>query len=204
MVRIPGSSETTDTSSSMSDEELVEHARSGSEAHFNALVDRHMPTVYRVALGLTGSHQEAEDIVQDTFVKVFRNLDRFAPSKAGFKTWLLTIARNQSINVFKSLKRKTTRLIAGYDTVEEGPGLGDNPWTGEDRDAEKALSIKQEVARTKSALKRLPERQRTALMLKSQEGLSYEEIALIMNTSVSSVESLIFRARKGLLTILDE
>ena len=183
------------------DEELVAQAKTGSEAHFNALVDRYTPAVYRVALGITGNHHEAEDLVQETFVKVFHYLDRYSPSKGGFKTWVLTIARNQSINVFKSIKRRTARLISGYDTVEQSFESVGSFSASEDHDAEQILSIKQEIANTRAAVKRLPERQRTALMLKSQEGLSYEEIAVIMNTSVSSVESLIFRARKRLLEI---
>ena len=187
----------------VSDEELVEKAQNGSEAHFNLLVDRHTPTVYRLALGITGNHHEAEDIVQETFVKVYSNLQRYSPAKAGFKTWLLTIARNQSINVFKSLKRKTARLLMDYDVEDHSFGVGDNPFTPTYRNAEQMLSLKQEMARTRSAVKSLPERQRTALLLKAQEGLSYDEIASIMKTSVSSVESLIFRARKKLLEILE-
>lgn len=187
----------------VSDEDLVEQAQKGSEAHFNLLVDRHTPTVYRLALGITGNHHEAEDIVQETFVKVFNNLHRYSPDKAAFKTWLLTIARNQSINVFKSLKRKTARLLAEYDVDERNPGIGDNPFAPEQRNAEQMLSLRQQTARILSALKKLPERQRTALMLKSEEGLSYDEIASVMETSVSSVESLIFRARKRLLDVLE-
>ncbi len=187
----------------VSDEDLVEKAQEGSEAHFNLLVDRHTSTVYRLALGITGNHHEAEDIVQETFAKVYSNIQRYSPAKAGFKTWLLTIARNQSINVFKSLKRKTARLLAEYDVDEYSQGTVDNPFIPEYRNAEQMLSLKQEMARTQRALKKLPERQRTALMLKSQEGLSYEEIASIMKTSVSSVESLIFRARKRLLEVLE-
>jgi RNA polymerase sigma-70 factor (ECF subfamily) len=187
----------------VSDEDLVEQAQKGSEAHFNLLVDRHTPTVYRLALGITRNHHEAEDIVQETFVKVFSNLHRYSPAKAGFKTWLLTIARNQSINVFNSLKRKTARFLTEYDLNEHNQEIGGNPFTPEYRNAEQVLSLKQEMARTQSALNKLPERQRTALLLKSQEGLSYDEIASIMKASASSVESLIFRARKKLLEVLE-
>ena len=82
------------------DEELVLRAQNGSEAHFGALVDRYTPNVYRLALGITGDHLEAEEVVQETFLRAYKHLDRFTASKAAFKTWLLAIARNQSINIF--------------------------------------------------------------------------------------------------------
>lgn len=188
----------------LTDEELAKRAGEGSEAHFNALVDRYTPLVYRTALGITGVAQEAEDIVQETFIKLFRNLDRFSPEKASFKTWLLTITRNQSINSLHSLKRKAVRFFSQARVDEYGPETGgDFPLSGH-RDAESLMSVKEEYARVEKALKNLPERQRTALHLKSVENLSYSEIARTMKTSTSSVESLIFRARRRLLELLED
>ena len=188
----------------LSDEELAKRAAEGSEAHFNALVDRYTPLLYRTALGITGVPQEAEEIVQETFIKLFRNLHRFSPEKASFKTWVLTITRNQSINSLNSLKRKAVRFFSDERLEEYGPETGgDLPISGH-QDAESAMAVKQEYARVKKALKNLPERQRTALHLKSVENLSYEEIARIMKTSPSSVESLIFRARRRLSELLED
>lgn len=184
------------------DEELVEQAREGSQVAFNELVDRHTFAVYRMALGITGAHQEAEDIVQETFLKVFRNLERFSSSKARFKTWLLTIARNESINLFNSLKRKAARFLSEPEHETEQSPSADGHVSALLRNPEALLADKQEFQRVESAMKSLPERQRTALLLKSQEGLSYAEIAEIMGSSVSSVESLIFRARQKLLETL--
>lgn len=187
----------------LSDEELMAQAQRGSESHFNLLVDRHTPAVYRLALEITRNHHEAEDIVQETFLKVYGNLRQYSPDKARFKTWLFTIARNQSINVFRSLKRKTARLFFEYDFAEQAVEPGAGYASPENRNAEQMLSQRQETARIQGALGKLPERQRTALLLKSQEELSYDEIASVMKTSVSSVESLIFRARKRLLELLE-
>jgi RNA polymerase sigma-70 factor (ECF subfamily) len=186
-----------------SDEELAALAISGSESAFSVLVDRYTHVVYRLAFGITGVAQEAEDIVQETFIRAFSHLDTFSPSKAAFKTWLLTIARNQSINVFSSLKRKALRFLNEMD-VEEHPGCSDNPFSPQKQNVEDLLSMKQEFLRVERALVKLPERQRTAVLLKAKENMSYEEIASVMNTSSSSVESLIFRARKRLLEILDD
>jgi len=186
----------------LTDEELVLHAQKGSEAHFNALVDRYTQMVYRLAYGINGRSQDAEDIVQETFLKVFIHLDRFSPSKGTFKSWLLTIARNQSINVFSLLKRNVLRVFNEGDSDQTSLQYSENPLTEHQQDVESLLSAKQEFFKVKQAIDELPERQKTALMLKAQENMSYEEIAAVLKTSVSSVESLIFRARRRLLEII--
>lgn len=181
------------------DEELASAAAEGSEAHFNLLVDRYAQLVYRVALGITGSPQDAEDVVQETFLRVLQNLVRFSPSKASFKTWLLTIARNQSINAYSSLKRRALRFFSQSRSDEQDLYAEDNASDPAQPDTEAMLSLKQEYSRVEQAMKDLPERQRTALYLKAVENLRYGEIAEIMNTTESSIESLIFRARQTLL-----
>ncbi len=190
-------------SRNLTDEELVQRVQNGSEYAFNELVDRHSAMVYRQARIISGSVHEAEDIVQETFLKAFKHIDRYSPSKASFKTWLLAIARNQSINVFSSLKRKAVRLFAEEEIETSDLGSTTNH-TASTTDAEHLLSIKQEFSRVTAALKKLPERQRTALLLKTQENMSYEEIAIVMQSSASAVESLIFRARKTILEILKD
>ena len=188
----------------LTDEELALRAQAGSEQDFDALVNRYAPVVYRLARGITRGSQDAEDVVQETFLRAFRHLDTFAPSKATFKTWLLTIARNQSINVFGSLKRRTLRFLSEFDIDERGTQCSDNPFSSVEKDAESLLAMKQEYSRVEQALEGLPERQRTAMLLKAQHDMSYDQIAQVMNTSVSSVESLIFRGRKRLLEILED
>ncbi len=185
------------------DEQLALNARNGSEADFNVLVDRYAASIYRIGYGITGSSQEAEDIVQETFFKAFKHLDSFSPSKASFKTWLLTIARNQSINVFSSLKRKTLKFLSTDEEEAQNCSQADNPFQLQ-HDAEAQLSIKQEYRQVEHGLQQLSERQRTAILLKAHENLSYDEIAIIMNTSASSVESLIFRGRRKLMDILGD
>jgi RNA polymerase sigma factor (sigma-70 family) len=186
------------------DEELAELAQSGSAAAYDALVERHTPVVYRVAYGITRSAVEAEDVVQETFLRAFRHLDRFSPAKANFRTWLLTIARNQSINILSSLRRKAVRLVSG-DPGDDFDAPSDlTPRSAELSEPERLLSMKQEYHRVREAIRQLPERQRTALLLKAEESLSYDEIAEIMEASASSVESLIFRARKKLLETLKD
>ncbi len=184
------------------DEELVAEAQKGSDLDFSILVDRHTNAVFRLAYGITRNTQEAEDIVQETFLKAFKHLDGFSSEKANFRTWLLTITRNQSINVFSALKRKTLRFVTSTDDDERYYDSAGNPHSAYGN-PEKLLSVKQEHKKVEQALAQLPKRQRTAILLKAQESMSYEEIAAIMGASASSVESLIFRARKRLMEILE-
>ncbi|MCA1961177.1 MAG: sigma-70 family RNA polymerase sigma factor [Desulfomonile sp.] len=188
----------------LSDEILVKEARDGSEAHFNALVDRYIGLVYRVAFSVTGSAHEAEDVVQETFLRVFRNLDGFDPSKAAFKTWLLAIARNQSINVLAHLKRKAARFLTRTQAAEDRDNAEEENFPHEMPDAETTLLSKERTQLVQQALAKLPEKQRTALMLKAVEGLSYAEIAEILHTSASAVESLIYRARSKILEEVEQ
>ena len=180
----------------LTDEDLVQRAGQGSETAFDALVDRYTPIVFRIAFGITGTREEAEDVVQETFLSVFKNLDSFSPTRAAFKTWILTIARNNSINKFKYLKRRAAKLFSEFSGEEPESALGDYPSSLGRSDAESLLSIKQEFHLVETAFRKLPERQRTALMLKAWEGLSYAEISEVMSMPVGTVKSYLFRARK--------
>lgn len=183
----------------LNDEQLVKEAREGSEPHFNALVDRYTGLVYRVAFSMTGSAHDAEDIVQETFLSVYRNLDGFDPAKAAFKTWLLTIARNQSINVLAQLRRKATRFVTRSEATGDRGNVEEEGVADIGVDAEALLLSREQTRLVETALKKLPEKQRTALVLKAVEGLSYVEIGAILKTSESAVESLIYRARSKIL-----
>ncbi len=90
--------------SDFSDEELVAKVQQCYQAAFNELVERYTAKVYSQARAMTRSGQEADGIVQETFLKAFKHIDKFSVSKAKFRTWLFTIARNQSINVFWKCK----------------------------------------------------------------------------------------------------
>jgi RNA polymerase sigma-70 factor, ECF subfamily len=167
-------------------------------------VDRHTHSIYSLARSITANHVDAEDIVQETFLRVFKHLGSFSPDKASFRSWLMTIARNQSINVFGSIKRRALKFFSEFDSEDGSPGSLQNLLQSNQRDAESALSSKQQFSQLQEALRKLPERQRTALLLKAQENFSYEEIARIMDTTASSVESLIFRARRKLLEMFQK
>lgn len=102
-----------------------------------------------------------------------------------------------------SFRRKTFKFFSDRDEDDPELEFSSNPLSQETQDAETQLSIKQQFHAMEKALKKLPERQRSALLLKSQESMSYEEIAVVMDISVSSVESLIFRARKKIIKLVE-
>ncbi|MGC8602891.1 MAG: RNA polymerase sigma factor [Desulfomonilaceae bacterium] len=187
----------------LSDQELITAAKDGSEKHFGEIVNRYTSMVYRMARSITGSHEEAEDVVQEAFIRVFKNLDKFDGSQSTFKTWLLTIARNQSINIINSFRRKALKFFSDRNDNEPEYEFCSNPLSQEPMDAETQLYIKRQFEAMDKVLKKLPERQRTALLLRSQECMSYNEIAAVMDISVSSVESLIFRARKKIIELVE-
>jgi RNA polymerase sigma-70 factor (ECF subfamily) len=183
----------------LTDEELVWRAQNGSDAAFGTLADRYAPLVYRLAFEITKSRLDAEDVVQETLLKAFRHIGEFSSEKASFKTWILMIARNQSVNVFHALARKATRFFSEDTTDETNPVYREDSVLLEPLNPESLLETKQELRKLNAALKALPERQRTALLLKTREALSYEDIATVLKSSASSVESLIYRARQNLL-----
>lgn len=189
---------------SWSDEELARRAQEGDDAAFAELVDRYTPVIYRVARGMTGSGQDAEDIVQETFLRAYTHLEGYAPSQSAFRTWLLTIARNLAINLIHALKRRAARFLDDVGSVLDTDRSSSEPsfLRETDTDAESFMIRQEQMQRLERVLNKLPQRQRAVLVLKAYEGLGYAEIAKIMGTSESSVESLIFRARKKLVELL--
>ncbi len=187
------------TTAAMTDEQLVEQALNGIDAGFNLLVERYYQSVFRVALGISGSREDAEEIAQETFLKAFKNLKTYSPDKAVFKTWLFTIARNESLNLVGAFKRKVARFFSESYEDRYDSHTDPNAFRSYQRSAESLLVEQQQLAAVDRAVKELPERQRTALLLKVYEELSYKEISEIMDVSPSSVESLIFRARKTIM-----
>jgi RNA polymerase sigma-70 factor (ECF subfamily) len=181
------------------DEALAESVAQGSDKAFKILVERHSASVFTLALKITRDKEESRDIVQETFIKVHHNISEYSRDKASFKTWLLTIARNQSLNLFASMKRRGARFLSGFAPDSDDFSAGPEILASNNPGPEKELSQKQDMELLESAMDKLPEKQRTALILKAWEGLTYKEISEIMGISVSSVESLIFRARKKLM-----
>jgi len=170
------------------DEELIADYLAGDESAFATLVQRHLKSVYSFALRSAG--REAEDIAQDTFLKAWKNLKRYDPASARFKTWLMRIARNTIIDYL----RKSKPLV-----FSDLGGDRDDDFVPEVPDAEPLpdeLAARGEDARTvEEALEKLPPPYREVLLLRYMSQLSFEEIGDVLNESPNTVRS---RHRRGL------
>jgi len=173
----------------LSSEELMPMVGKGDREAFSCLMARHMDMVYRVACRHVGNDAEAEDISQEVFLRVWRKAGSYAPS-AKFTTWLYTITSNVCKSQLRSMWRRYIKLSGDGDVNMDVPDTEPIPVE---------IMIRKEVnEKIQSAINSLPENQRMALILKRYEDLSYAEIAEIMGSSVSAVESLLFRANTAL------
>ena len=165
------------------------------EKLFRSLVDDHQEMVVTTCYRFVFNREDAEDLAQDVFVEVFRSLDQFR-EEAKLSTWIYRIAVTKSLDHLRNLNRKKRfsslkRIIGIRDPSEEiAAPSHDNP--------SNAFFSNERAKILQDALNTLPESQKTAFLLSKQEGFSNQEIADILKTSVSAVESLVHRAKKNL------
>ncbi len=181
------------------DEELMLRCRDDDLASFEILLNRYKRPLLNYIYRFIGDRQTAEDIFQETFLKIFKNRATYE-HKAKFSTFAYTIATNLSINELKKRKlRKHLPLREEMDGSEEEMGieLSDN---GEG--PEEIYQRSQREILVKEALQKLPEKQRTVLILSYYEGMPYEEIAKVMKCSIGTVKSRVHRAKKQLYEYL--
>ena len=171
---------------------LMSLASAGDMAAFEQLVERHQRLVIGTVGRMLGTNSDAEDIAQQVFVRVWKNVKRYEP-RAKFTTWLLKITRNL---VFNELRRRSRHPAVPLqsETDEEERPLKDERAVAPD-----ASLLEHELQEAvDAAIAQLPETQRMAVILRRYEELSYEEIAGALDQSVSAVKSLLFRARTEL------
>jgi RNA polymerase sigma-70 factor (ECF subfamily) len=177
------------------EEALVQRAVAGDRQAWRALYEAHNAFAFRVAARFLSDEAEARDVAQDVFVQIFSRVSVYRPA-GRFRTYLYRVVANRCLNE-RARAHHQRRASAGDDdalaAVPDGAGS-----------PEEQLARAQEARRVRAAIARLPERQRMAVILSRFEGLSYEEIAAALETSVSSVESLLFRARQALARDLEE
>ncbi len=171
------------------DRELVERARAGERSAFDLLVARYQRRLLRLVLRLLRDQAEAEDVVQETFLRAYRALPRFR-GDAAFYTWLYRIALNGARNAI--LRRRQRGAPQGVTPAQLAAPVG------EVGTPESMLLSKQVMQTVDAAMEALPLELRTAIVLREIEGLSYEEIAQIMECPLGTVRSRIFRAREAI------
>jgi RNA polymerase sigma-70 factor (ECF subfamily) len=165
----------------------------GDQEAFRIFVDAHKNKVLRICFGFVRNREEAEDIAQEVFFKVYRGASGFR-GRSAVSTWLYRITVNCSLNHIRKAKSKAwpawTNPSVGADELDY--------IAGSDEPADLALERHERRKLLRDALDKLPHNQRTAFTLHGIEGLSYEEISRIMDCSLSAVESRIHRAKLNL------
>lgn len=180
----------------MTDSQMIQEIKQGNVEVYSELMRRHqrkiLAFVYHM---LKSSNLEmiAEDLCSETFYKAYRSLHSFREVDASFSTWLYTIARN---TVLSELRKHRS----GQVPLEES---GYVPVAPLDVIPEQAVLRGEKVEMVREAINRLPEKQRSALILREYEQLDYQEIATILGQTVSAVKSLLFRARTSVKTQLE-
>ena len=175
------------------DQTLVSQAVAGSREAFDDLVRRYRRRIYNLVRALTGGDSEAEDLVQDIFVRAYRAIGSFRGDSA-FGSWLYRIAVNV---VHSHVDKRRVRDAAFVATTRESEFVDEVP---DGDDLEEALLRRQAIDR---ALATLPEELRILVVLRDVHGLKYEEIVKIVKTPRGTVESRLFRARQRLRPLLE-
>jgi len=171
------------------DAATVALARDGNSEAFRALVERHSRAVYRLAVRMTGNPDDAEDVVQETFLRAYRQLGRFE-SRANFGTWLHRIAVNCSIDLIRARPHRE----AGHDAedLEQFASAGD---ADRSHESPERLMLGTEVqARITAAMSALSRMERAAFVLRHFEGQSIDEISRALGLKTNAAKHSIFRA----------
>lgn len=181
-----------------SERALVLRARSGDRGAFGELVNRHMQRAYYIALGLTGSHEDALDLSQEAFARAFRARASLDPDRP-FYAWLYQIVRRLCFNFLRDRSTRRRRLDEATPWLTQEANVRASQ-SDPARNAERA----ELRARVQAAIEQLPEREREVLVLKEFEGLRYREIAELLGIPIGTVMSRLYYARRRLAEHLGE
>lgn len=170
------------------DAELLLRLAANDEAAFRLLVERHIDRAFGIALRLLGSRADAEDVVQDTMLKIWTHRGQWEPGRAKFSTWLYRVVTNRCIDLRR--RPRTDNVDAVPEPMDGTP------------DAFNTMQRDEVTKLLETAMQRLPEQQRVAVILSYHQNMSNGEIAEVMSTTVAAVESLLKRGRQQLREIL--
>lgn len=196
----------------LTDEALIYKYRSTSEAKFfQSLVRRYQHRIYNAAFRILGNMQEAEEVAQETFIKVLQNLEKFE-NRASFSSWMFRITHNLCIDTLRANQRKGRRQAISFDpqsikepeeVSEVSLGVVTQIATRELGPAQKADHAEEQKL-IAASLWQLPESQRAVIVMHDIEGFSYQEIADIIGTNVGTVRSRLHYGRLKLKELLSE
>ncbi|NKB33772.1 MAG: sigma-70 family RNA polymerase sigma factor [Pseudomonadales bacterium] len=173
----------------MTDEELMRAVCNGDQSAYQAIVKQHLKSISHYAFRILGNKKDTEDITQETFLKLWINAEKWRPEKAKLSTWLHRITHNLCVDYLR--KHGNTQI---KDNIEEEK-QNHTEWQ---HSYEVSDHRKKQEQLLKEAIDKLPENQRSALMLCHYSGFSNKEAAAIMDVSVKALESAIARAKRSL------
>lgn len=173
---------------------MVSKCLAGDSASWEALVERHRRRVFNIAYKFTGRHDRAEDLSQEIFLRIFKNLGKFDPA-ADFSRWLASVARNHCIDNYRSTRREQRTLVDDGLALDQAVApLSTDPLRSiEAAEAKEFLRI---------GLAALPAKLREAVVLRDLKGLAYEEMAVQLALPIGTVKSRINRGREELARAL--
>lgn len=177
------------------DWQLVDQARDGDMQAFAALVERYQGPVIHFCERMTGSRQEAEDLAQESFIRVYRHLPRLK-QQAKFSTLLFGIARNLALNALRDAKRRGRDKQQSL-TQQENPGM-EWPVADDTRRPDRGARLAEIETLVEKALKMVSEEHREVLLLREVQGFDYEAIARVLKVRKGTVKSRLARAREQL------
>jgi RNA polymerase sigma-70 factor (ECF subfamily) len=175
--------------------ELISRCQKGDQEALKAIFDQYNKKVYRIAYGVVRQREEALDVVQEVFIKLYRSIRNYK-GKSKFYTYLYRMAMNTAIDHVREMKR------APFSSLDEMEGF--QPSDRIEKRPDSILIYKESEERVKVALEKLPADQRMALIFREIEGLSYQEMAEAMGCSIGTVMSRLHYARKRIQELLKE
>jgi RNA polymerase sigma-70 factor (ECF subfamily) len=182
------------------DRALVERAQAGDKAAFRKLVERHQRRAFAIAIGLLRDENDAREIVQEAFLRVYRSLDKFQGGSSFF-TWLYRIVTNLAIDHMRRPARREQELVDAGQSEEDPPMQLLAPADGDPGELIRRREIAERIQR---ALDALPPYHRAVILMREVEGMSYQEMAEAMNVSKGTIMSRLFHARQKLQRTLAE
>lgn len=183
----------------MTDASFVARARAGDADAFRVLVERHSRALFRVAFRMIGNQQDAEDVVQETFLRAYKQLAKF-DHRASFGTWLYRIAANCSLDMMRARKRRSEHVTSGNEEGAEEivmslPSLDPTP---------ERMALSGEVRqRLQEAMSHLSATERTAFVLRHFEGMCIEEVSRVLECQPGAAKHSVFRAVQKLRRSLE-
>jgi len=184
----------------MDDRKLIQEIKQGNAKAFEAFVLEYQGLVYNTCYSFLNHREDAEDVAQEVFIDAYRSIDSFR-GDAALSTWLYRLSMNKSLDFIRAGKRqKRGGGMLSYVDNEEMSKLNvqdsDQPHSQMEDEEKRQILY--------AAVSKLPERQKKAIVLSKFEGLSQEQVAEVLETSVSSVESLLVRAKRKLRDLLSD